>query len=141
MCLHASTQFLRSFLIFSRSSGQSLACPMCMSMSLKTATCPLMSKINWNKINPDMKILPLASEICNALAAEHARQLRCLFKNRPVFFWPAKACCLLVLSCIHKYFSGTVYYCEFSRYTRNGGGAGDRFYVAIAVVFRASCLL
>lgn len=47
VCLQASTQFLRSFRIFSRISGQSFDVPMCIRRSRNKATWLLISEINW----------------------------------------------------------------------------------------------
>lgn len=51
VCWQDSTQDLRSFLILSRSSGQSLDWPICISRSLNNATCPFTSIISWNEKN------------------------------------------------------------------------------------------
>lgn len=49
--LHRSTRVRRSFRIFSRSSGQSLAWPTCTNKSRNRATWVLISIINWKRTN------------------------------------------------------------------------------------------
>lgn len=53
VCLHASTRERRNFRTFSRNSGQSRDCPMCISKSRNSATWLLISTISWKADDND----------------------------------------------------------------------------------------
>lgn len=80
VCLNASTQVRRSLRIFSRSSGQSLAWPTCISISRKSATWLLISTMSCKcKINvrPELNLCHIQrmkeySEFVPNLCQEHA---------------------------------------------------------------------